>query len=486
MGAEDFFKIKKKNYTRALENILDKKDFPLETKNLMLSMLYKLETNYDDYEKVKKTVTNKNEFIEKIINTIAGLEDIELEVKEQNESGLLKNLGALKTGFFVDEDYIYEKALTYVLNIGRAINIQEVIRNFTGWSWDNKNNEMTYEYENLIYQSFLMIVKEKFMEYWNTDITENHIKNLNKSLTKLYGDELKEEIFKQIVTAALQIAIKDNKVIKEDFFGKYNKLKEKIDKVSNRDELINELNRERKKLFAELKEVETILNNSELLDKEYEKVKDTVLKKEHFEQKLVIKKIRITETMKRHANMLDPKKYAEEKSELEKQLYPIQNAKVEDITKKDIEETLTKLQSVTLKAMLVDISKIDNINGVIKYLYILRYYVQIPFKEKRILDNEEISKQLDYVQKIMINAIYQTKLILAFSTDRETNYKIVSCLFECGVIDIEKVEFLIKKSEDNVLVEIYDGNNKDSEYKLQIDKEKINTIEFNKKKKLFI
>lgn len=391
MRTEDiFYKVNKRNYNKTLENILDKKDFSEETKSLMLSMLYKIEINYDDYEKVKRIVANKNEFIERIIEIISGLKNIELSIKEQNESGLLRKIGALKTGFFVNEEYIYNQALTYVMNIGEAINTQEVVRNFTGWSWDNQNKEIIYEYENIVYQSLLMLVKNTFMSFWKTDKSEDYIENLTNVLKRLYGKELEEEIFNNLITASLQIAIKDNKVIKENFFAKYNKESE------------------------------------------------------------------------------------------------IPNIKLENITNTDIEKSLSKLQKSVLKGMLIDITKIDNIKAVIKYLYIIRYYIQIPFKGEKILDNEEILSQIEHMQKAMINGAYQAKLIDAFSTDRETNYKITKCLFECGVIDIEKIEILIKKIEERIIVEIYDVNNKDSEYDLEIDKDKINTIEVYRKKRLFI
>ena len=55
-----------KDYTNRLEKILEKKGFSLDTKNLLLSMLYKIENGYPDYEKTKVEVPTKNEFIEKL------------------------------------------------------------------------------------------------------------------------------------------------------------------------------------------------------------------------------------------------------------------------------------------------------------------------------------------------------------------------------------------------------------------------------------
>ena len=59
-----------KDYTEMLEEILDKKYFSGQIKNLLLSMLYKIEISYNDFEKVKKVVREKEEYIDDILNII--------------------------------------------------------------------------------------------------------------------------------------------------------------------------------------------------------------------------------------------------------------------------------------------------------------------------------------------------------------------------------------------------------------------------------
>ena len=46
-------KIHMKDYTNSLEKILEDKQFSVDTKNLLLSMVYKIENSYKDYEKIK-------------------------------------------------------------------------------------------------------------------------------------------------------------------------------------------------------------------------------------------------------------------------------------------------------------------------------------------------------------------------------------------------------------------------------------------------
>ena len=52
-------KIVKKDYNNELEKVLEKKYFNENVKNILLNILYKIETAYKDYEKVKQDVETK-------------------------------------------------------------------------------------------------------------------------------------------------------------------------------------------------------------------------------------------------------------------------------------------------------------------------------------------------------------------------------------------------------------------------------------------
>ena len=63
-------KIVKKDYNNELETILEKKYFEENVKSLLLSILYKIEAAYKDYEHTKRVVEPKEEFIKDIIEII--------------------------------------------------------------------------------------------------------------------------------------------------------------------------------------------------------------------------------------------------------------------------------------------------------------------------------------------------------------------------------------------------------------------------------
>ena len=63
-------KIVKKDYNNELEKVLEKKNFDENTKSMLLNILYKIETAYKDYERVKPDIEEKEEFIQSIIHHI--------------------------------------------------------------------------------------------------------------------------------------------------------------------------------------------------------------------------------------------------------------------------------------------------------------------------------------------------------------------------------------------------------------------------------
>lgn len=75
-----------------LESVLIKKKFSGDVKNLLLSMLYKITSSYNDYANIKVNVENKNKYVENIIKIINRCEEIEL-IKPNTEEGkeFLKN-----------------------------------------------------------------------------------------------------------------------------------------------------------------------------------------------------------------------------------------------------------------------------------------------------------------------------------------------------------------------------------------------------------
>ena len=69
-----------------LETVLSKKKFSGDVKNLLLSMLYKISSSYNDYANIKVNVETKNKFVENMIKIINRCTEIQL-VKPSSEEG---------------------------------------------------------------------------------------------------------------------------------------------------------------------------------------------------------------------------------------------------------------------------------------------------------------------------------------------------------------------------------------------------------------
>ena len=180
------FNIDMKDYNNELEKILENKLFSYDVKNLLLSMLYKIENAYKDYETVKRQVPTKKEYIENILRIIkekclkifivktGTTEAEELEKNNllfkidkkngeiicfQNELIILTAILELDSSLKnVNSKYEYlEEPLSRMIEYGNIESNVEVIRDFNGWSWDIVTKEIKNIEFNFIYQTLLLI-----------------------------------------------------------------------------------------------------------------------------------------------------------------------------------------------------------------------------------------------------------------------------------------------------------------------------------------
>ena len=182
-----------KDYNNELEKILEHKLFAFEVKNLLLSMLYKIEDAYKDFEIVKIEAPPKNEYIEDLLRIIKekaltillakpGTEEAkELDAKQlsyeidkkngkiiciQNELVMLCALFKLdETDILMNakNDYI-EEPLQYFLNQGKLDSHIEVMRDFNGWSWDVVAKDIVDLEYNLMYQIMILLDGRKHLK----------------------------------------------------------------------------------------------------------------------------------------------------------------------------------------------------------------------------------------------------------------------------------------------------------------------------------
>lgn len=185
---------KLKDYNTILEEILDTKYFSSSTKNLLLSMIYKIEVSYKDYKIVKRKTRGREEFLEEILNVIKVYCDNIKTVEPDSDQAkmLIKNKVLALTNerersilcypteisllyaisdiepkfFYMPSDFLFKNAFQNILVDGYNSNNIEILNNFNGWSWDTNQKKDINVLSNLIYQNLLVIKGEVFLTEW--------------------------------------------------------------------------------------------------------------------------------------------------------------------------------------------------------------------------------------------------------------------------------------------------------------------------------
>ena len=294
---ELFGKFNIKDYNNQLEEILETKNFSSDTKNFLLSMLYKIETAYNDYSTVKSLGKTKGEFIEEILEIIKNnCEKIELikpldkkyndfinktekcivdKEKKQiitlyNEQLLLYALSKLSNDFNKFENEVTKVPLEELLSNGKSINTKEAIRDFDGWSWHIEKNLIENTETNLVYQNILMLIGDNFK-------TEVQIK---EELENIYEKEIAEKIYILICKIAMLMYLNNHNKEKKTYKEIKLKNQEQLDKMLDKANYLKAITADRKKVETRIKTIDKCLNNASFLKKEYIKTNEKLKENE--------------------------------------------------------------------------------------------------------------------------------------------------------------------------------------------------------------
>ena len=482
-------KIVKKNYNNQIEEVLENKNFDESAKNLLLSTLYKVEASYKDYEVVKKNVITKEEYIEKIIKTIknnCNMIKIVKNTSEENE--ILQNRTFLvdkkakeiicfpierkllyciskiskKDKIIKDKYLIINETLSDTLNIGNNIDSVEPLRDFNGFSWTTIPNEIESVEHNLIYQNLNILVGNTFLNKWinNNEYLIDYLEEFKNIMDINYGREITEEYIENLKVLSFLLNITEKK--KEE-----NKKFEKLDKI---------------------------LNNKELLEKEYIKrnsklqLEDKIFSIRVLAEMLIKEKQEVFEKIEKYNELLNPQNYVKNKTRLDEKFKYL---KLIDINDKELEikTKMTNLQKNFLKCFRLKIKKANNKQDMIELFCLLRYYNLLPFDRNNYIYNlKEIIKELEETKKLLINKAVQMKLIQEYSTNKELNYLILKNVFEIRTISIEQLYLKIIKDKNKFYLQLFDEKLFEDKIEINYDKEinkKDFNVKLNKKLKMF-
>ena len=487
------FSIDIKDYNNELEKILENKLFSYDVKNLLLSMLYKIENAYKDYETVKVEVPSKREYIENLFNIIkekclkiflvkSGTPEAEELEKNnllfkvdrkngeivcfQNELVILTAILNLDfTQSWLEVPYEYLEAPIFLLfKIGKIDSESEVIRDFNGWSWDiDKNKIKDIEY-NYIYQTMILLSGKK---------------NINSKNQKKLLNIVIKMVIKKYLSEANDLEYNAN-------FEKIRTQKqERLQLFDNKKEFINQISQEKRDYTKEIERIDKILNNNELLKKEYyarnEKLpnKQKIFSVSYLVGILDKERTDLIQKIEECNRIILPKEFVEQKSKLEEEVKLLN-----DIVETDREASLVELATEFLEQAMNIISKIneENKQKLIRWIYKIRYYRYLPIdRELYMKDIEGLKPKFEDVIKLIIKKAQELKIWDNFSEDSAVTYVILKEVFDTKMINLQNLNIQCSYENKVLTVEYYDDTILENAINVDVD-----SVKIKKKIKLFV
>lgn len=557
MAKEDIFsKINLKDYNNVLENILEQKAFSEDVKNLLLSMLYKIENGYEDYKTIKVNVSSKKSYVKKIIQVIKDeCKEIQLIKPLSEESKILEEnnvnyiveketgkiisypnermmLEALVTlsqkDIVLEEQYsLYNLAMRDVLSIGNRMNCVEVIRDFNGWSWDITTNQMEGKNINIVYQSLLILLGNRFLQNWITnkedddedeeveipsneilrskynenfgmtkeemqeDKTIDYIRKMQEILAEKYGEENAIEFLEQLIKTILVIDCNINEKQRKIVLNLQNQFTKDLEKMQDNKAYVEELSKKKKELAERIKNIDTLLSDDKMLKEEYENRnsklanKDKIFSVSHLSIMLEKEKEKYFKEIKEYNLQMQPKEFVETKKALEEKLEFFEDIDVKENEKTNEEKQIILLQKFFLKCFEEKIKRALTKKEITNLIYELRYYEQLPYRQYNISKEEKIAEYLKKVEKQVIKKACLEKVLIKFSDEEELNYDILKNQFQSKIIKLENTIYVLKYKKGILKLEIYDTNIEEETREIEI-KEKVELhVKLNKKIKIW-
>lgn len=515
-------KIVKKDYTNELEKVLEKKYFDENTKSLLLSILYKIETAYKDYETVKGNVEEKESYIEFMIKSIQdncdSIKVVKLNSKEAQMLGtktflveknkkriicypierkLLYCVAKISKNEKIIKDnyYVIDKTLSDLINVGNNIDTVEPMRDFNGYSWTTIAREIESMHHNIAYQNIRILIGHQFLNKWirNNEFIIDYFEAFKNKLEEQYGEEEQDEFVQILSKISVLLAIRYNKEIKKGLQKEKSEIDSKLEKIENNQEFVQEMTKEKKQLTKEIKQMDETLNNKNRLQEEYEKRnQDLPLQKKIFSVRILFK-IMVEEReekmkqLEKLNTLLKPQNFVNYKKELEEKAKYLNLLEIEDIDTQ-IEKTMIELQKIFLQCYQTKIKKIDNKIEIIKRMSEFRHYCFLPFcEEKTIGEIEELKEQIKEVQMLLIQKAHEQKLIDIVAKEKEIDYQILKNIFQVRIINLEDLYLKLIKEKEAYYVQLFDENVFEEKIEIEIENpnKKEILLKTNKKVKIF-
>ena len=267
------------------------------------------------------------------------------------------------------------------------------------------------------------------------------------------------------------------------------------EKHLSKEEFIKEKTREKRKLNKQIKQIDEIINDKKLLQKEYiERNELLPLNKKIFSMRIlsnIMKEERqnLIVKLEQINDILNPQKFIQYKEDLENKYNYLKIVGTKDINQ-EINNELLKLQKSFLDCLEIKIDKSKEKSEIVNLLYQFRYYLMIPIDENdKILESKDLKNRLKKVSKKLVQKSIEQKVIFHFSKNEDLNYDIIKNVFETRIISLEDLYIKIVKENEKYYIQLFDENIFEEKVEIgNIEEINLNDInaKLNKSTKVFI
>lgn len=476
------------DYKDELANIVETRGFSEEAENLLFSMLYKAEDGYANYEKVKREVPEKLEFIKSIVKSVRDncseiiiakpntelaneLNETKCKILSEDNKYILKQkvisfpnektllYGIAKAG--INNVYknmrLDEKSILTAIYIGKCISMSELIRDFSGWSWSILKNEIESSECNIIYIFLSYLLGYKYI---------NSLKDVD--MLKM---NLDDDFFQELKKVSVQFYLSYDKKENENVLANIANCKEQLKKMKNQVKFQEDITNKKKQTLATIKHIDELLNNSTELKKEYINTNNRLPNEKKifsvstYEELIEKQRENLIKQLAEYNRIQTP-------SEFEKIKEGIQlNIKFYE-TKTDI----TRLQNEFLKCFYKKAVAATDKKQIVDLIYETRYLNFIP----------NCNMNLNAIEEVLIPKAIKYRVINPISNNDLLDYKILKGIFNTQVISLEGLYIKLSQAENGINVDLYDGDVHDRSYIATTPEGSNIKIRRTKKTKIFI
>ncbi len=477
-----------RDYNYILDKMLEEKSFSQDAKNLLLNMIYKIESSYNDYSQIKGVFKSKNEFIDEIIDSVSKYcqniflidpkkEGVLLLRKEKaiaitdekerkiyaypTEQAILYGVMEIKPKYFyIQKKYNYfKRQLQRVLVEGSILNSTEVIRNFNGWSWNVVEDENINYVPNMVYQAIRLLLDEEFLEDWEKDqeTSIDYILEFRKRIAELYGQNCAKSLY--IAMIRLILSDTSNEVHKR-LRAEYDRVKKEYEQMSEKNNYIYKISLEKEKFLKEIRKIDLILGDQNKLLNEF-RLRNNKLP----DDKKMVDASELFKILNHNRE-----KYVKQVNYYNDLVKPINYSKLKAELKEEIEilQILEKNESVrcyaiafqqeVLKCFSSLLDKIKAKEEIIELIYKMRYYRKLRItSEEKVEDIHSLYTNVKKILEFLVTKACKNKVFNVFYKEPNHNFLIIERALDTTIANYEDVDISLKLQEDGVEVTVYDN-----------------------------